>query len=84
MDGEQKLLDWELAAKAGEQLHKDSVEVEGYEGYDKEKVFEVIDQAITWSSKYNMYVFINFQGCGWPPTEEYNKKRVRFFQGRDY
>ena len=40
--------------------------------YGKEKVFSVIDQSIAWSAKYGMYVYIDFHGIGFPPTEEYN------------
>lgn len=38
----------------------------------KDKVFEIIDQAIEWASKYGMYIYIDFHGIGFPPTEEYS------------
>lgn len=40
----------------------------------KEKVFEVINQAIEWASEYEMYVYIDFHGVGFPPTGEYKSK----------
>lgn len=43
------------------------------EGYDKEKAIEIIDQAIKWSSKYNMYVIVDYFASGWPPEDEYGE-----------
>jgi len=39
--------------------------------YGKEEVFKAIDKSIEWSAKYGMYVYIDFHGIGFPPTEEY-------------
>ena len=35
---------------------------------DEERYFELLDQAINWAQKYGMYVIINFNGFGFPPT----------------
>ncbi len=41
----------------------------------EDKVFEVIDQAIEWASNYELYVYIDFHGIGFPPTEEYQGRQ---------
>ena len=35
---------------------------------DEERGLEVLDQAIEWAGKYDMYVIINFNAFGFPPT----------------
>ncbi|MFQ5652214.1 MAG: glycoside hydrolase family 5 protein [bacterium] len=47
------------------------IEPATWRAHGKEKAFEILDQAVAWASKYEMYVMLDFHSIGFPPAEKY-------------
>jgi endoglucanase len=40
--------------------------------YDRDDIYQILDQTTAWAAKYEMYVIIELHSVGWLPTNTYN------------
>ncbi|MBD3233820.1 MAG: cellulase family glycosylhydrolase [candidate division Zixibacteria bacterium] len=74
--GKREYLDWgeEIFRQMnnwGSEITRIQIHPNGWARFGREGVIRLIDQAIEWSSNYNMYIFLQYNIIGFPPTQTY-------------
>lgn len=74
--GKRDYLDWgeEIFRQMnnwGSEITRIQIHPNGWARYGREEVIRLIDQTVEWSAKYEMYIFLQYNIIGFPPTQTY-------------